>query len=814
MISAKSQASENLLLNASFRFLSLESSRCGEPQTFRSGAIPFWDQDGYGDAEVFRGPGNPVARTTIPVDGVVVLHPGKSIRQFQTLSEMGMDPGDSVTVTVKGHQTGPRGVRAIVRLMQVDNESGGWTPADFGQSDTRKFPQSSRGEMVSTEIAAAESDASGAFEIGISNIVLTRPGAAKNSGGTRRHIPMGIEIEFVNTSASAAAIYAPTLSSVGAATEKAGDILDAYRHLPRTIAKLRRGDPLHVIVMGSSIDRGSANPPMYRYDENPDSPTYKRPLSREDFLFDGQEIWHPEWTPYFGQWKHFFSCAGRLRRALMRRYNYPINKLLFNFMACDGSSIGESHSALAEWAGLCRPPEPEENGHRAQSSWEVLYPALMARPEGARPDLVIFGSGANEKIDGPEEIAAFEGALRWFQRHFPGVEFLFSMWQQSEAYTPNTGMLKELSLLYGIPFVDVGRSLHLVNRHVDALLLAPDGGYPQAAAHDLWARYTERVFQPADPVAAGLQQQFLPERASPYTIGWEGEMTTYSGDSPRLRKGTAFLLDETVVSVWANTSAEKVEVFIDGRDSKTPELNNDSRLVPMSARNPRNSTFVIGCLEFGKRHILEVSGPGAQIIAVDAKSVLNRTFHSVASVQWNLPRPISPFASEWGAPYGSDKITLHPGERAVLSWIGTDCSIAWCNQPGGGELVASIEGREKLRQSTGRVTSLQNGEELYMEDRAAILKLPFGVHVITIEAARGLVDLLGLFSYDTRPNLAGQRIAHGSAAPRESVRFNPPFRATPVLLPSGLLKVESVSPKCAVFAWDGEPGNFQAIGEY
>ena len=137
----------------------------------------------------------------------------------------------------------------------------------------------------------------------------------------------------------------------------------------------------------------------------------------------------------------------------MEKFDYPMDRLLLNTMACDGSSISEAHSGLAEYASLSVPPDPGANGHRAGKTWQQLYPALFARPEGPRPDLVIFGSGANEKVDGADEIALFEGAIRWFQRHYPDTEFLFCMWQNRESYTPNTGHLMELSLRYGIPYV-------------------------------------------------------------------------------------------------------------------------------------------------------------------------------------------------------------------------------------------------------------------------------------------------------------------------------------------------------------------------
>lgn len=734
---------DNRLVNPGFQFSSFNDSRTAKATGFRSGSIPFWDQEAYGDAEVYRAPKNPVARPQAPVDGVVVLQPGKSLRQFRLLSEAGLEPGDAVTLSVQGHQAQPQTLRASVNAMRLDRQDGEWKPSEFGQRDARTFPRQARGEMTPVEIVAKNADAAGDFTLTIPDIKI--PGdAAQNDF-------IAVEVVFQNISDAPLSIYAPALEKPGG---EAGEMSEAYRHLPRTISKLRRGEPLHVVVMGSSIDRGSANPPLYFYDENPDSPTFKQPVSPST-AFDGAKIGHPEWNDYFGWWQHYFSYTGRLKRALMRRFDYPVDGLLFNIMACDGSSIDESHSALAEWTDFRSPPN-EENGHRTGKTWAELYPKLMARPHGPQPDLVIFGSGANEKIDGKDEIAAFEGAIRWFQRHYPDVEFVFCMWQNNESYTPNTGMLKELSLLYGIPFVDFGRMLHLATRHVPSELLTPKDGHPQAAAHDLWARSLESAFQPRDPIGAGFPQQFLPARANDYTIGWEGEMTTYAADSPRIRKGAGFLLDDTVVNLWANSAEQKVKVLINGKDSTSEEFENNSRLRPYDHRDPRNSTFVIGRLPLGERHLLEVGGD-AKITAVDAKTALNRAFHGVEQKDWSLPRAAVPFHSEWGAPYGSQKVTLHPGEKAVLEWVGTDCSVAWVSQENGGTLIAKINDTEKKRTATKEPTVLASGEALHMENRFAIRHLPYGKHRLEIEAEGGNVDLLGTFSYDTRPHLAAQR---------------------------------------------------------
>lgn len=730
-------SADNRLLNSDFSFSSFNDSRTAQATGFRSGSVPYWDQEAYGDAEVYRAPKNPVARPLVPVDGVVVLQPGKSLRQFLLLSEAELEPGDVVTLSVRGHQAKAQALRASIRAMRLDRQPGEWKPSEFGQRDDRTFPRQARGEMTPVEIMAKNAEDAGDF-------LLTIPDV-KIPGATTENDFVGVEVVFTNTSDVPVSIYAPALEKPGGPAEEMSEV---YRHLPRTIAKLRRGEPLHIVVMGSSIDRASANPPLYFYDENPDSPTFKQPASPST-TFDGAKVGHPEWNNYFGRWQHYFSYTGRLKRALMQRFDYPIEGLLFNIMACDGSSIGESHAALAEWIDLHHPPDEEKNGHRSGKTWEELYPKLMARPQGTQPDLVIFGSGANEKIDGKDEIAAFEGAIRWFQRHYPGVEFVFCMWQNNESYTPNTGMLKELSLLYGIPFVDFGRTLHLATRYVSTELLTPKDGHPQAAAHDLWAHSLATAFMPRDPIGTGFPQQFLPPRANDFTIGWEGDMTTYNADSPRIRQGAGFLLDDTVVNLWASSSEKKVKVLINGKDSTSEEFENGSRLLPYDHRDPRNSTFVIGRLPLGERHLLEVSG-NAKITAVDAKTALHRTFHGVGQKDWILPREPVPFRSEWGAPYGSQKVTLRPGEKAVLKWMGTDCSVAWVSQEKGGVLVAKINGVEKKRITTHDLTLLASGEALHMENRFGIRHLPYGQHRLEIEAVGGNVDLLGAFSYDTQ----------------------------------------------------------------
>jgi hypothetical protein len=742
---AQMQTPQNLLLNGEFHFQSFDNSRDAKAVEYRSGSIPFWDQENYGDVEVIRAPRVDGFKPRFPVDGVAVLHPGKTLSQFALLSEMKIGDGDVVSLSVLGHQIKPGALQARVSQMRTDSEGGEWSPKDFGQSDVRAFPKMARGELIPSATQNAVSSAENDFEIKIENIKIVSSAKENPNDGSNATNTVGLKIEFTNTSDADVWVYSPCLTRSTPAVNRvpaARALPDYYRYLPRTISKLRRGEPLHIIAMGSSIDRASANPPLYRYDEDPKSKTYKQPLSKGDFLFDGAEVGHPEWTPTIGQWRHFFSYTGRMRLELMRRWNYPSNKILLNYMACDGSAIGESHSALQAWSTLSLPPNPETNGQSEGKSWQELYPAIFARPEGARPDLVVLGSGANEKIDGTDEIAAFEGAIRWYQHHYPNIEFVFCMWQNRESYTPNTGMLKDLSLRYGIPFIDFGREFDLATRDVNSYSLTPRDGHPQAGAHYIWGQQLAGAFQPTDPIKPGAPQQQLPERISEYTRGWEGEMQTYEAGSPRIVNEKAFVLDDTVVNLWSSSAQPTVGVLVDG------QKRSGSRLKPMLKRDPRNSVFATGALSLGDRHILELTDADGKIAAVDSKIAFGREQIAAADARWNIPnKKVEAFNSAWGAPYGSQKVVLNPGEKATLQFQGDVVSIAWLDDAGAGVLRAAIDGVETWKQPTNQPFVFADGKKVFLENRKGIRNLSPGAHTLEVTALEKPVTLLGAFVY-------------------------------------------------------------------
>lgn len=810
--SLQAQTPTNLLLNPALDFHCFDNSRTGKPIEYKSASIACWDQAAYGDAEAYRAARQSAFRTTFAVDNAVVIHPGKSLSQFALLAEMGLDGGEHVSLSVSGHQSVPKSLRAAIRMMRLDSDEGSWRPKDFGLADERTFPKHSRGELIAEPSFAGISNEATDFELKVEKAVIPFGFTESGAKSTKQPNVIGITVEFTNTGKEDVWIYAPCLTRGDAAFKRLPEsraMPEYYRGIPRTIQKLWRGEPLHMIVMGSSIDRGSANPRMSPFDENAASPTFKQPLTKST-EFDGNIIGHPEWNDYIGWWQHHFMYGGRFRQWLMRKFNYPMDHLLLNTMACDGSCIAESHSGLEAYASLSLPPDPGVNGHAKGKTWQELYPAVFARPEGARPDLVIFGSGANEKVDGENEVAAFEGAIRWFQRHYPGIEFVFCMWQNRETYTPNTGHLRELSLRYQIPFIDLGRLVSETTRYCNSYALVPSDGHPQAAAHDLWARQLEYAFEAPDPIKPGIAQLQLPERLSDHTLGWEGEVTTYKAGDKRLHGNRGFILDDTFVNLWATTKDELVGIRLDGMPDEA------SRRRPSRIRDNRNSTFATGRLSLGDRHIVEVTGKESSLIAADSKTALNRQWQPITSPrwQWQAPTKAEPFASEWGAPYGDTLRTLLPASEATTDFVGTDLSIAYVEAANGGDLIVTVDGRELLHTATHHAFTDAANHKHYMENRKGIRGLSYGWHQVRVKASGKPVRLLGMFTYDTRSNRQAERVERGRAFPGESLRFAAPFSARPWIICHGGLqvKLDDVSPEGVTFSGSGE-GSYEVVGD-
>lgn len=810
----------NLLLNPRFEFHSFENHRHGRAVSYQSHNVAFWNTDAWGDITVMRESHAP--EEVLPdfsTGNLVRIEPGRRFWQFFTLPEAGLAPGETVSLLVHGWQPESGGIEASVKLMKLDSEEGEWSPAEFGMADDRTFPRHARGELIVAEDYATTSGAEGRVELRIDGAEIIghfTPGEESHSEDVNT---VGLRVEFTNTLEAVDGedrgvwVYAPALTAdepPAIGLRPAREMQPLYRHIPRTIQKLWKGEPIHVLLMGSSIDRGSANPPLYPYDEDPESPTFKQPLADQEF--DGGLVGRPDLDGYYGWWRHYFSYTGRLKRELMRKFDLGPDRILFNWMACDGSCVGEAHSGLAEYASLSLPPDPNTNGHASGRTWEELYPELMSRPGGPGPDLVIFGSGANEKTDTPDEVAVFEGTIRWIQRHYPGCEFLFGQFQNQGGYTPNPGDLQAIGLRYGIPFFDYGLVGDQVTRWVNRRALVPRDGHPQAASHYLWFKQLERAFETWDPGAgarwAGQPQEYLPERLHPNSYGWEGEMVLFDGESPRI-VANRFILEDTAFNAFARVAGDDAPIpVVDGE-----ELSGARRSTPNY--DLRNSWFRHGNLRPGDRHILEVKGPDAELTYVDAKVCPNRRLIGVESPLWDLGgAEVAEFASEWGAPFGERQAVLQPGAGFTLDVVATDISVAYVDAPDAGTLRVLVDGEERLAQPANVPFTDCDGAERYLENRKGILDLGYGRHRVTLEAIDAPVAVLGVFTYDSRPNRDSERRLTGMAAPAETVAITPPMRARPLVVCTGGLaaRYEDTMPDRVTFSGDG-PGTYEIVGE-
>ena len=815
----------NLLLNPTFEFHCFNNHRLGQASNFDAGYVAFWNTEAWDDIRVVReahldGQDNASAaeadklKTIRPdqsVGNLVAIKPGKKLTQFFTLPEAGLAHGERISLRVYGYQNGSNALSARIRLMKLDSQDGTWCPKDFGMQDARTFPRHSRGELVVAKEYEAHTNNLGRLELAIENAEIVGHFHEGQESHADDVNTIGIEVVFANTGTKDDVWIAAPCLSRGAVARKglptARAMTPYYRYIPRTIQKLWKGEAIHILVMGSSIDRGSANPPLYCYDEDPASAKFKQPLS--DGLFDPARSARPDLDGYVGEWRHYWSWAGRLRLELMRKFNLPADKILLHFMACDGSCVAEAHSGLEDYCTLALPPDPGVNGLAKGKTWRELYPDLFARPGGPRPDLVLFGSGANEKVDTPDEVAVFEGAIRWIQRHYPDTEFLFSMFQNRGSYTSNIGDLQALSLRYQIPMLDCGQVLDEVTRWCNRYTLVPADGHPQAAAHYLWFKQLEKAFECWDPILPGQAQLQLPERVHANTYGWEGDMVTFTTPHPRINNNTRLILEDTAVNLWATVKTNTVEVWVDGVKQTA------HRGSSFSGRDPRNSSFAYGRLSFGDRHIVETTGASPCIVAADCKVCPDRTWVGVESTLWRTAGlNATPFNSQWGAPYGGQQILLPPGRKLELDVVATDVSVAYADAPTGGVLVVTVDGQERLRPSANQPYVDIATNRLFLENRKGILNLGYGIHTVRLEAVGAPVTVLGLFSYDARANRSHERRLSGWASAGQVLTFSAPFKTRPIVMCQGALMVkpEAIFADRVTFAGTGA-GLYEIIGE-
>lgn len=741
MHAAEVNTSINLLCNPEFSFHANDAKRAGDAKGETARTVAFWNTGDWDDMVVMKP--SRVSQFK-PSGNVILIRPGKRVSQFASLPDLGVVSGDRLSLAVEGFQEAGGALTARLCAMRVESADGKWTPKDFNCSDKRSFARHGRGELLRDPVLEKRTgDAKGIFTLTAEGLEIDSPVKENTESSSAQRNVVGILVEFQNTGTDDVLISSPRLSKgpVTASTFSPSRPPPSYfQKIPRTMKKLWNGEPLHIIALGSSIDRASANPPIYLYDEDMNSPTFKQPLSES--VFEASRVGRLDLAGYIGSWQHYFMYTGRLRLELMRRYNYPMSKVLLNCMACDGSCMGEAHSGLLEYATLSQAPGPDKNGHPTGKTWKDLYPEIFTRQNGPRPDLVIFGHGANEHIDTPDEIAQFEGAIRWYQSHYPGIEFIICM------NRPSSVKIKDMQVLaehYGIPFIPFA---DLVNKLRETTCnfyaLYPDGGHAQAAVHYLWAKKLEEAFAAYDSPEADMPQKHLPKRLNAFTYGWEGEITTTNVPSNRIAENR-FIVEDTVFNVWArHDGKESMKIRIDGKETKQAGSG-----VNWPERDSRNSSFVYGRLSLGDRHIVEIIGQDPVIKAVDMKIAPRRAFIGADSPRWQKTGTTVPFASEWGSPYGAEMLRLAVGASMSIEVEGSVLSVAYVDTPDSGSLIVIIDGEERLLLPSVPFMD-SNGKERFCENRAAIRDLPFGKHSVVLKAKDAPVSVLGLFTYDTR----------------------------------------------------------------
>jgi hypothetical protein len=751
-IAAEWQQQRNLLRNPMLGF------HAATPASKEGQWVTCWNTDKWGDISVATGSSKRLPAIEVP-GNVVCIRPGKRFWQFAALPDLQLANGQLLSLAVKGYQEESKALQARLCLMLIESADGTWSPADYELRDQRTFARHGRGELVrSPMLETSSDDVAREILLKIEGLKIDAHFKAdKESSSALRNI-VGVLVEFANVSKQDVWIHSPTLVRGAAAAidvRSSRPLPDYYRQIPRTLQKLASGQPLHILTLGSSIDRGSANPQLYLYNEDATSPRYKQPLSEcrpskpDDIArLLAEAVHRPDLRNYVGWWQHYFMYTGRMRLELMRKFNYPVNKILLNVMACDGSSIGESHSGFRQYAGLELPPDPNGNGNPPGSRWSDLYPALFRGGQAPAPDLVIFGHGHNEHIDQPDEIAAYEGAVRWFQRHYPSVEFVSCMWIRDKgSATSIWGPMQRMCLHYGIPMVDVGQMLIDLKGTCNSYALAVDGGHPGAAGHYLWCKQLEQVFEIPAEAQPGIPQRHLPARMNAYTYGWEGDSRRFQTPNPRCVDARMMIIEDCAFNVWANDKGQLMKLSIDGRPAGHAGHGRHSWSKP----DLRNSTFVHGRLRLGDRHIIEVQGEHAELVAVDCKVCPKRAFVGAASDKWQGTRCVEPFDSAWGAPYGTQMFRLAEGASVEIAVTATDLSVAYLDRAQSGTLVAEMDGKPTWSQATNTPFHDSQGKEHFIENRRGITGRVYRQHRLRLRAQNGDVWILGLFTYDSRP---------------------------------------------------------------
>jgi hypothetical protein len=211
---------------------------------------------------------------------------------------------------------------------------------------------------------------------------------------------------------------------------------------------------------------------------------------------------------------------------------------------------------------------------------------------------------------------------------------------------------------------------------------------------------------------------------------------------------------------------------------------------------------------------LEIAGVNAELTYVDAKICPNRRILTVDNPNWKIKgKRIENFTSGWGAPYGSKKVTLEPGQSIGIEVACTDVSVAYVDMPDGGVLDVFIDNRLKLSQPSDIAFVDTDKKANFLEDRKGILNLGFGLHKVRLEAKGAPVSVLGIFTYDSRSNLNAERHLTGLATGGETFEFTLPFRTRPLVICSGGLSVKNEDITETKVKFSGTSGSYEVIGE-
>jgi hypothetical protein len=781
---------QNLLVNPDFTSL--------EPANDSARYVAGWNVEQHGDLEALPTDKEFKTPTGRPC---MLLRPGKKAWQFFALADLDENlKGKQLSLGAEIYQKSGKAVAARLSLMGVESSDGSWKrPNDFGDiNDSRTYPCHGRGELVPLDTEECRSpDSPGSFNISAEGLTVDwnfKTSRTESSADWRNAV--GIRVEFENVSDKPVLIRHPVLNLGKTAMKdplSGRPLPEYYRQIPRTMEKLMKGEPVNIMTLGSSIDRGAQAGMLF--DENPKSPTYKQfiALNRP---FRPDLVKRPDLDGYIGWFQHYFMYTGRMRLELMKKFGLPADNILLNVMALSGSSMGPAHSGFAESSSFAWPPHPEMNAHAEGKDWKTLYPRHFKDGRAPAPDLVVFGHGHNARIDNPDEVAVFEGAIRWFQRHYPGVEFIICMWinPDDRVYKP----MKQLCSHYGIPFIDVARMIAHLKTTANYYALVPDGGHPAAGAHYLWFKQLEKTFEVTSPIKPPLPQNRMPPRMNEFSYLWEGDMVTFKPPHSRIVDKRMMIVEDGPFNIWAyqdtwqtsptSPPVKPMKILIDGKESSEAGgggsifglLYYGQRARFMEAlragkgdtfgylsaeKESRDnvppdvihadllraaSSFAHGHLTAGDRHIFEIFGNNPEIFAVDNKVAPKKQFYQAGDAAWVTKLAVNPFRSSWGHPYGDKLYELKSGESVSISASGDILSIAWLDDQNGGTFQVTVDGKPAWEQKTDVPFVTSDGKQHFIENRRAISGLASGKHNVTIAATAGTVKILGLYSYYSR----------------------------------------------------------------